>query len=122
MDNPINNNENPTNLKTERSKCVSNRVASKINPDRERELQRLKTLGVVSVLNKTFNSQDNGLVLTPTIPLLPSPSSSSTTSSSTTATTTTATNKKKNSSKVLSKSSSTFIYPLHQNNLMLRLI
>ncbi|CAO3599804.1 unnamed protein product [Absidia cylindrospora] len=47
------------------------------NADRERELQRLKSLGVVSVLNKTFDSQDNMLAPAP----IPSPSSS--TSSST---------------------------------------
>ncbi|KAI8338197.1 hypothetical protein BC941DRAFT_424837 [Chlamydoabsidia padenii] len=42
------------------------------NMDRERELQRLKSLGVVSVLNKTFRSQDN------IMPPIPSPSSSTT--------------------------------------------
>ncbi|CAO3578307.1 unnamed protein product [Absidia cylindrospora] len=37
------------------------------NADRERELQQLKTRGVVSVLNKTFDSQDN-YVLAPALP------------------------------------------------------
>lgn len=45
----------------------------------DRELQRLKSLGVVSVLNKTFRSQDNEL-LAPAP--MPSPSSSTSTSSS----------------------------------------
>ncbi|ORZ25306.1 hypothetical protein BCR42DRAFT_399861 [Absidia repens] len=37
------------------------------NADRERELQQLKTRGVVAVLNKTFDSQDN-YVLAPALP------------------------------------------------------
>ncbi|SAL99682.1 hypothetical protein [Absidia glauca] len=49
------------------------------NVDRERELQRLKSLGVVSILNKTFRSQDN-VFLSPAP--MPSPSSSTSTSSS----------------------------------------
>ncbi|CAO3623111.1 unnamed protein product [Cunninghamella blakesleeana] len=77
-------NDNPTKPKTERSKSLStSKSSTKINADRERELQQLKNLGVVSVLNKTFNSQDNGMVLQPQIPTLPpttlSPSSSTST-------------------------------------------
>ncbi|KAI8093358.1 uncharacterized protein BX664DRAFT_329509 [Halteromyces radiatus] len=47
------------------------------NADRERELQRLKSLGVVSVLNKTFDMQDSTFLSPAPIPS-PSSSTSST--------------------------------------------
>ncbi|KAI8074636.1 hypothetical protein BC940DRAFT_288716 [Gongronella butleri] len=62
--------------------AFQSRLASKRNADRERELERLKSRGVVSVLNKAFDSHGNVIEVVSPAPSTSTPTTSPSSSSS----------------------------------------